>query len=353
MTALPDRDAAPVTKADELAYLRFRSPDLDRQEAFLIDFGLVTAHHTSDVLHMRHSGPSPYCCVVERESRPSFVGMAFGVRTRAELDALAQRPGSSDIEPLDGPGGGERVCLIDPSGFVVEAVHGRRAVEPLPRREPLPINTPQGETRVNAGQRPPLTPPSVTKLGHAVLEVSLFHETCRWYSHHFGLLPSDVQILPDGSPAVAFMRLDRGGLASDHHTLAVVQGFRADLGHCAYEVVDTDAVAMGQRFLRERGWRHAWGMGRHVLGSQVFDYWNDPWGRKHEHYCDGDVFTSEHPVGVHRVNREAMSQWGPPMPRSFTRPELSLANVSALVRSLRESPDVTPAKLFQLLKEFG
>jgi hypothetical protein len=58
-------------------------------------------------------------------------------------------------------------------------------------------------------------------------------------------------------------------------------------------------------------------------------------------------------MGVHDVSREAMSQWGPPMPRSFTRPELSAANAKALVRSLRESPDVTPRKLYQLLKAFG
>ena len=31
-----------------------------------------------------------------------------------------------------------------------------------------------------------------------------------------------------------------------------------------------------------------WGLGRHVLGSQVYDYWSDPWGRVHEHWADSD-----------------------------------------------------------------
>jgi len=353
MTALPARDPNPVAKAVSLAYLTFRCPDLDREEAFLVDFGLRTVRRSVDALYMRDSGSSPFCCVVERADRSTFVGMAFELASRADLDALSSLPDSSSIEPVSAPGGGERVRLTDPSGFVVEAIYGRAEASRLPCREPLPINTPVHDARVNAGQRPPFGPPSITKLGHAVLEVSRFEETCAWYSRHFGLIPSDVQVLPDGSPAVAFMRLDRGETPTDHHTLAVAQGFMARFGHCAYEVVDADAVAMGLRFLRERGWRHAWGMGRHILGSQIFDYWSDPFGHKHEHYCDGDVFTSEQPTGVHDVSREAMSQWGPPMPRSFTRPELSAANAKALFRSLRESPDVTPRKLYQLLKTFG
>lgn len=83
------------------------------------------------------------------------------------------------------------------------------------------------------------------------------------------------------------MRLDLGTTPADHHTLAIVQGFAPHFAHCAYEVVDADAVAMGERWMREQGWHHAWGIGRHILGSQVFDYWNDPYGAKHEHCSDG------------------------------------------------------------------
>ena len=50
--------------------------------------------------------------------------------------------------------------------------------------------------------------------------------------------------------------------------------------HSAYEVVDVDALGMGQRVLREQGYKHAWGIGRHILGSQLFDYWNDPCGQQ-------------------------------------------------------------------------
>jgi hypothetical protein len=149
------------------------------------------------------------------------------------------------------------------------------------------------------------------------------------------------------------LRLDLGDTPADHHTLALAQGFAPLYSHSAYELVDPDAVGMGQRVLREQGWKHAWGIGRHILGSQIFDYWQDPWGDKHEHYCDGDLFTAAVPTGIHPVSRDAMSQWGQTMPRSFTKPKLTPASLAALFRNLRRSPDLTVAKLRTLAKLFA
>ena len=111
--------------------------------------------------------------------------------------------------------------------------------------------------------------------------------------------------------------------------------------------------SMGQRVLRERGWKHSWGIGRHILGSQIFDYWQDPWADKHEHYCDGDLFTATQPTGIHPVSREAMAQWGQRMPKRFTQPKLTLGNLRMLIRNLRRSPDLTIRKLMALARLFG
>jgi catechol 2,3-dioxygenase-like lactoylglutathione lyase family enzyme len=288
---------------------------------------------------------------VHRAPRARFVGVGYCVRTRDELERLAGLDGASAIETGQHPGGGDVVTLRDPSGFVVEVVHGREMAAPLPTRAPIEIDA--GHTRVNRTQRPPVAPPQVVRLGHLVLEVADYQATSAWYTRHLGFLPSDVQVLPDGSPAVAFLRMDLGDTPTDHHTLALAQGFAPKFSHAAFELVDADAVGMGQRVLRERGWTHAWGLGRHLLGSQIFDYWNDPWGDKHEHYCDGDRFTADQPMGVHAVSREAMSQWGPPMPRSFTRPRLGPAAALAAVRNVRRVPDLTIDKLLTLARLFG
>ena len=48
-----------------------------------------------------------------------------------------------------------------------------------------------------------------------------------------------------------------------------------------------------------------WGIGRHVLGSQLFDYWFDPDGFEYEHYTDGDVFTADHETESRRSSSAA------------------------------------------------
>jgi catechol 2,3-dioxygenase-like lactoylglutathione lyase family enzyme len=235
----------------------------------------------------------------------------------------------------------------------VHAVFGAAEAEVLPHRAPVRFNFSEERPRINDTQRPPASPPEIIRLGHVVLEVADYQATADWYTRHFGFIPSDIQVLPDGSPAVSFMRLDLGDRPTDHHTLALAQATLPAYSHSAYEVVDTDAVGMGQRVLRDQGWTHAWGVGRHVLGSQIFDYWYDPYGDKHEHYTDGDLFTSDVTTGVHPVHREAMSQWGPPMPRRFTQPHLTLSAVLRTLHHLRHSPDLSVRKLLTLARLFG
>ncbi|WP_416311523.1 VOC family protein [Pseudomonas sp. W03] len=352
-TPQPARHPAPTVKAQRLAHLIFERPDLEEAARFLTDFGLTVSQQDADTLYLRAADPTPYCYRIQRAARARFLGLGLEVGSEEDLERLTQVPGASSIEKIQHPGGGRQVRLIDPSGFVVEAIHAQSPCDPLPHRPALALNFDEKQARINDTQRPPVAPPEVLKLGHVVIEVADYQATCGWYTQHLGFIPSDVQVLPDGSPIVAFMRLDRGDTPADHHTLAIAQGFMATYSHSAYELVDADAVGMGQRVLQERSWTHAWGIGRHILGSQIFDYWQDPWGDRHEHYCDGDVFTAAHPTGVHLVSAEAMAQWGQRMPRSFTKPKLSLSNLLALLRNLRRSPDLTLHKLKALMRLFA
>lgn len=349
-TPQPARHSAPTARATSLAYLLFERPDLDVAERFLTDFGLHTVEKRADALYLRARDSAPWCYGVSHGSTARFLGMGFTVATRAELQALTQVHGASAIAPVVAPGGGEMVRLLDPNGLVVEVVFGRTAVAAQPRRAPLPANHDKHLPRVNETQRPPATPPEILKLGHVAIEAAAYQDVAGWYTRHLGFIPSDIQVLPDGSPGVTFMRLDLGDTPADHHTLALAQSFRAALSHCAFEVVDVDAIGMGQRVLRDRGWHHAWGMGRHVLGSQLFDYWSDPWGTHHEHYCDGDVFTANHPTGIHPFSADAMAQWGQTMPGSFIKPRPSLALVRTLIHSLRTVPDVTLKKMLTIAR---
>src|SRR5208337_859014 len=72
--------------------------------------------------------------------------------------------------------------------------------------------------------------------------------------------------LPNGEPVATFFRLDLGDTPADHHTLALALSVLAGYGHSAYEVVDADAVGMGQRVMSDRGWTHDGAMG--AAGAQ-------------------------------------------------------------------------------------
>ena len=354
-TPQPARHPAPTVKARRLAHLLWERPDLDRAEAFLVAFGLAVAHRSADALYLRGTAAAAHCYVVRRAPRARFVGFALEVGSRADLETLSREvAGAGPVEPDDGPCGGERVRMTDPSGFTVDAVHGQRRHPEAPHRSAISAwNTADATPRVDATQRVPIAPPDVIKLGHVVLELADFQATCAWYTRHFGFIPSDVQVLPDGSPVVTFMRLDLGETPADHHTLALAQGLLAGYSHSAFELVDADAVGMGHRVLRERGHRHSWGIGRHIHGSQVFDYWQDPWGDKHEHYSDGDVFTASVPTGVDEVSRDSMAQWGPPLPGDFARPKLGPSALVKIIGNLRRSPDLTLAKVRALARLLG
>jgi hypothetical protein len=60
--------------------------------------------------------------------------------------------------------------------------------------------------------------------------------------------------------------------------------------HAAFESTDVEALGAGAEWLQQRGWVKSWGIGRHVLGSQLFCYHIDPRGFEVEHYTDGDLF---------------------------------------------------------------
>jgi catechol 2,3-dioxygenase-like lactoylglutathione lyase family enzyme len=259
-TPQPARHPSPTVRARRLAYLLWERPDLDRAAAFLHAFGLQTAAREPDTLYLRGTAAAPFCYVVRRAAQARFVGFALELASRADLERVAREvPGAGAIEPLASPGGGEVVRLVDPSGFRVEAVFGQQPYPALEQRAPIArFNTAAAQPRVDATQRVPHAAPAVVKLGHVVMEVAAFQATCGWYTRHFGFIPSDVQVLPDGSPAVTFMRLDLGDTPADHHTLALAQAPLTRYSHSAFELVDADAVGMGQRVLRERGFHHAW-----------------------------------------------------------------------------------------------
>jgi catechol 2,3-dioxygenase-like lactoylglutathione lyase family enzyme len=302
----------------DLAYVRFRAPDLEKMEAFLTDFGLVRSARTATALYMRGTDPRHHLHVTEL-GEPAFLGVGIEAASAGDLETLAGRPGASPVEAMDEPGGGRRVRLTDPNGIGIEVVHGMAAVAPLAVPTARRINT--GATRVRRGERQHFErgPARVKRLGHFVLLVKDFRETERFYHDVLGFRNSDEIYLGQRDTVLAaFMRLDRGEAYVDHHAFLAVGAGRVELNHVSYEVQDLDDLMAGHEHLRDQGHGHHWGVGRHVLGSQIYDYWRDPVGNVVEHWTDGDLLNAASETGAVPITGPgAASHWGPPSPSPF------------------------------------
>jgi hypothetical protein len=342
----------PTIRVADLAWLEFVKPDLKRAETFARDFGFVVAARQSDALYLRGSLPGTPAVVIRKSPRSRFVGPTFKSAEQQDLHRLAQATGTK-VHPLDEPMGGSVVHLTDPSGFAVAVVHVSQELPALPELAPQVLNVGTTQSRVNVTQRPVRAPAPVQRLGHVVLQTPHFIRTLNWYLDTLGMIVSDFQFAPgrrDLGPVMAFVRCDRGSMPADHHTLALVLGPVAGYAHSAYQVTDFDAIAAGGEYLLEKGYHRAWGIGRHTLGSQIFDYWTDPDGIYVEHFTDGDMFDNTLEPGWEPLTASSLAQWGPRVPNEFLGAKPSLKLVREVASGLRGDNDYTLSKLAAMAK---
>ncbi|NVD73704.1 VOC family protein [Duganella sp. BJB1802] len=308
---------AALVKAQALAFLMFEKPDLDATAAFLADFGMRQVARDGERLLMRGAGDAPASTWRGVASRSRY-GRGLQRGRRGRLARLEAQVVGAPPAGRRGAGGGSGVELVDPAGNLL-AGPGQQTLAPLPLRAPLHPHTNSVGLlpRINATVRPPLEPAAIARLGHVVLQTVDFANMAQWYMRHLGLIPTDVQYLEDGTPTLCFFRLDLGAAPADHHSFVLAGGIEDKYEHSAYEVVDLDALGQGHNVLRANGHRHMWGIGRHVLGSQLFDYWYDPDGMEFEHYTDGDVFTADHPTHYVPLELASIWAWGDDVPASM------------------------------------
>ncbi len=309
-----------VIKVEDVAFVRFQVPDLKRMEQYLTDFGMAlsSTQPNPDKLYMRGRGTGPFVHAAEL-GEPAFKAFGFRASSVDDLAKLAAETGAK-VEASDEPGGGSIVRLKDPDGHGVEVVAGWTPEAELPLQEHVAWNNAHLQPRQRLVKRTGAGSATVVRLGHLVLNVSDFRRAENWYKSLFGLLTSDeIMAGPDVSIG-AFMRCDRGDQPTDHHTLALASlpTGAAGFNHAAFEVGDMDDLMRGHNHLKAIGAEQEWGVGRHFLGSQVFDYWRDPWGFTLEHWTDGDLFTADDAPRQASIQEVLDVQWGPAMPASMT-----------------------------------
>jgi len=313
-----------------ISHVQLRHPDPERFLEFAEAFGLVEEARLGDAIYLRGYGKDPYCYVVlpSTNREKAFEGGAFVVNSKDDLEKASKLPGATrkDISHL--PGGGEMVSLSSPGGTKIHLVWGQKTRD-IPDKEPSaqvmnlgPYNLPFTKERRGEFQRFQPGPAMVHKVGHYGYISSTFDEDMAFYLNNFNLTPSDILYepsLPD-LDVLAFLHLDLGAEYSDHHTFFMQRaapGQQTAVHHCSFEVADFDTQLLGHQWLADKGYTPVWGVGRHILGSQIFDYWKDTSGFKIEHYADGDIVNDKTEMKRQAAGPDTLSIWGPPLPPTF------------------------------------
>jgi catechol 2,3-dioxygenase-like lactoylglutathione lyase family enzyme len=305
-----------------IVYVRHAVPDIDAAMGFMTDFGLHVSARTDSALYMRGAATTHHIYIAEAGATSQGVGVGLRAASLDDLAKVAAETGAPVVR-RDEPGGGSQVTLADPAGNRVDVIHGMEALDPLPTRAPIDINASGRHIRCNHSVRLARGPAHVSRLGHVALYVPDLVTSLAFYCDWLGMKVADAYYAgTEDDRIAAFLRCGLGRRFTDHHTLALAQLPKPGFDHISFEVLDWDDLMIGHDHMQRIGkYKHCWGVGRHYDGSNVFDYWRDPFGNKMERYTDGDVINDDYPATNSRFDPadpgKLLAMWGPPLPVDF------------------------------------
>ena len=135
------------------------------------------------------------------------------------------------------------------------------------------------------------------RIGHAVFFTpsSKLKESTEFYTQKLGFrLTESVRGFGD------FMRC--GGSPDHHNLFLIARGEKAGFNHVAFELNNFDEIMTGGKFMEEHGWKATTKPGRHIMGSNLFWYFQNPSGGATEYFADMDVFDDNWQTKYHDKN---------------------------------------------------
>lgn len=230
--------------------------------------------------------------------------MRLGCDSERDLDDLRGRLAGLGVDARRSDG---RVICTDPSGSWDISVEVAPP-ETLTRQPARAANHP-GE-RPRRGARAEVvteaTPRPPRRLAHVVLGSDDPVGAAKFFLEGVGFRMSD-QV----AGILTFMRC-----STDHHNLLVQPAPVPYLNHYAFEFDDIDAIgAAASRYLADHEERHVVGLGRHIIGSNVFWYMNDAQGTMVEFFSDMDDIVDDD-AWTPRTDWQLaeFAKWGPLQP---------------------------------------
>lgn len=276
-----------------LRYAALAIPNFEEERDFFIrHWGLTEVEGGDGLSHLAAEGSEePFILRLRKDDkRIDLVG--FGVRDRADVDALAAKLKAEgvqfihDPQPLTGFSGGYGFRVFDGDGRALEFSTGyeRREARKIREREPIPA-----------------------KLSHVVFNSANLNDTAQWYIDHLDFTISDSLVRPDGGDMMHFLRCNE-----NHHSIAVATGPHHSLHHLSFEMRGIEEWMRGAGKILRAGARMIWGPGRHNAGDNTFAYFLDPAGNTIE-YTTELAMVDDDTWEPHRMDISHLStqdQWG-------------------------------------------
>lgn len=287
----------------------FSVPDLAEAERFYSAFGLDTRRAGDRLVLHTFGNAFSWGVVHEAPGSKRLLYLSFGCFAD-DLEALrlrARRLGAPlcAAHPAGTPDG---LWLRHPDGFAVQIrVAERKMPDAASVGEPEQPNT---IGRGRAPQRSQVTQVRPRRLAHLLLYSQDVQRSVKFYEDVLGLRVSDRS-----GDDIAFIHAVHG---SDHHLIAAARSEGPGLHHLSWDVASVNEVGLGMVQMQTAGYARGWGVGRHVLGSNYFNYVRDPWGSYSEYSFDIDYIAADqdwvmgdHPPG------DSLFLWGPDVPDDF------------------------------------
>lgn len=291
----------------------FTVPDLEDARRFYNAFGLEVRQQGQRLDLYTQGHPHCWASIQTASGAKQLQYISYGIfaddlpifRSRIRERGLEAAP-----HPLaKGLERGENLWLRDPDGVSIELVVAAK-VSPSAKTQPTPAS--------------PLEPGQGAAPGRS--RVQKVHP--RYLSHILRFTPDVPRAVAFGDEVLGLRLADRSGdviaftyspHGSDHHLVAFAKSHAPGLHHSSWDVGSIHEVGLGAEQMRDAGWGKGWGVGRHVLGSNYFNYVRDPWGSYCEYSCDIDFIAADldWPSADH-APQDALYVWGPAVPDDFT-----------------------------------
>lgn len=294
------------TAIHSIDHFALNVPSLDQAEHFFGNFGLQV-ERDGDEVQLRAADNHRWGRLLASDHKSlAYLSLACFEGDLPAIEAQARAAGA-DFDRSSPHKNAEGIWFHDPDGNLVQVKEGPRTMPTgkAPFHVPVADASQRGAHARSEGKtvRP-------RRLSHVLLFTPDVLRAVQFYGNAVGLRLSDKSL-----DIIAFTHAPHG---CDHHLLAFAKSSAKGWHHCSWDVASLDDVGRGASQMNDVGYKHGWGTGRHVLGSNYFHYVQDPWGSFSEYSADIDYVSADKPWAAGDYPPEdSMYLWGPDVPSDF------------------------------------